>query len=111
MRLGSALLSASRPGLVLRQIAGLGPCLQPSRDNSAQPRKKPNSRTSLNHLALLYHTQGRCAKAEPRNPRTLAIREKVFGPEHRNTVTVRENYTVLLEIISAQNDKQAAAAD
>ena len=36
---------------------------------------------SLNNLAVLYQAQGHYAEAEPLYKRSLAIREKVLGPE------------------------------
>jgi len=38
--------------------------------------------TSLNNLAALYDSQGQYAQAEPLYKRSLAIREKAFGPDH-----------------------------
>ena len=38
--------------------------------------------TSLNNLAGLYHAQGKYGEAEPLYKRSLAIREKILGPEH-----------------------------
>jgi hypothetical protein len=52
--------------------------------------------TDFNNLALLYDNQGRHAEAEPLYTRALRIWEKVLGPEHPNTLTVRENYETLL---------------
>ena len=43
----------------------------------------PEVATNLNNLAELYRVQGRYAEAEPLNRRSLAIREKAFGPELR----------------------------
>ena len=42
----------------------------------------PSLATDLDNLARLYHAQGRHSEAEPIYQRALAIREKVFGPEH-----------------------------
>ena len=38
--------------------------------------------TSLNNLGELYRLQGRYVEADPLHKRSLAIREKVLGPEH-----------------------------
>ncbi len=38
--------------------------------------------TSLNNLAGLYDTQGKCEEAEPLFKRSLAIRENALGPDH-----------------------------
>ena len=37
---------------------------------------------SLNNLAMLLHTEGKYAEAEPLHRRALAMREKALGPEH-----------------------------
>jgi hypothetical protein len=37
---------------------------------------------SLNNLAGLYYAQGKYTQAEPLYKRSLAIREKAFGPDH-----------------------------
>ncbi len=42
----------------------------------------PDVATSLNGLALLYHTQGQYAQAEPLFKRALAIYENALGPDH-----------------------------
>ena len=41
----------------------------------------PDVAASLNNLAALYDAQGRYAEAEPLHQRSLAILEKVFGPQ------------------------------
>ena len=46
-------------------------------------------------MALLYREQGRYAEAEPLHKRALAIREKVFGGEHRNVATSLNNLALL----------------
>ncbi len=57
----------------------------------------------LNNLALLYHTQGRYAEAEPLYKRSLAIREKALGLDHPDVALSFENYAALL--------RQTARAD
>jgi tetratricopeptide (TPR) repeat protein len=42
-------------------------------------------------LALLYHTQGDYAKAEPLYNRSLVILEKALGPDHPNVAASLEN--------------------
>jgi hypothetical protein len=42
-------------------------------------------------LALLVDGQGKAAEAEHLYRRALAIHENVLGPEHPNTVLVRNN--------------------
>ena len=41
--------------------------------------------------ASLYHTQGRYPEAEPLYERSLAILEKVLGPEHPHVAAVINN--------------------
>ncbi|MDZ8029460.1 MAG: tetratricopeptide repeat protein [Nostoc sp. DedQUE11] len=51
----------------------------------------PDVATSLNNLAYLYDSQARYDQAEPLFLQALKIRQQVFGVNHPNTVTVREN--------------------
>ena len=53
--------------------------------------EQPDTAASLNNLAALYQAQGSYAQAEPLYKRALAIVEKVLGPEHLTTITVRGN--------------------
>ena len=55
----------------------------------------PDVATSLNNLAVLYHTQGQYAQAEPLYKRSLAIREKALGPDHPDVATSLNNLAVL----------------
>ena len=50
-----------------------------------------NTATSLNNLANLYYTQGKYDLAEPLYERALAIYEKALGPDHPDTIQIREN--------------------
>ena len=56
----------------------------------------PDLATRLNNLAILYNTQGKYEQVEPLYQRAIAIREKVFGPEHPFTIQVKENYAGFL---------------
>jgi tetratricopeptide (TPR) repeat protein len=47
------------------------------------------------NLALLYHTQGKYAQAEPLFRRSLATLTKALGPDHPNVATYLENYASL----------------
>jgi hypothetical protein len=42
-------------------------------------------------------------QAEPLYQRALAIREQVFGPNHPETVVIRENYASLKEKMNKEN--------
>jgi len=56
----------------------------------------PDVAASLSNLAILYHSQGDYAEAEPLYRRSLAIKEKALGPEHPDVAQILENYAVLL---------------
>ena len=47
--------------------------------------------TTLNNLALLYDNQAQYAVAEPLYKRSLAIREKAYGPDHPKVATTLNN--------------------
>jgi tetratricopeptide repeat protein len=49
----------------------------------------------LNNLAQLLQATNRLAEAEPLIRRALAIDEASYGPDHPNTVTVRDNLAAL----------------
>ena len=49
--------------------------------------RDPRLASSLNALGLVYDRQGRYAKVAPLYRRSLAIAEKVLGPEHPNVAT------------------------
>jgi tetratricopeptide (TPR) repeat protein len=65
---------------------------------------------SLNNLAALYHAQGQYAQATPLFQRALAIREKVLGPEHPDTVTVLGNYADLLRQTNSEAEAKKLEA-
>jgi tetratricopeptide (TPR) repeat protein len=52
---------------------------------------------------LLYKNQGKYEQAEPLYQRALAICERSLGPDHPTTVTIRENYASLKEIMNEEN--------
>ena len=52
---------------------------------------KIGEREWLNALGLVYDRQGRYAKVAPLYRRSLAIAEKVLGPEHPNVATSLNN--------------------
>jgi tetratricopeptide (TPR) repeat protein len=57
----------------------------------------------LNNLAALYDDQGKYEEAEPLYQRAQAIYERVLGPDHSSTVTIRENHDSLKEIMNKEN--------
>ena len=57
----------------------------------------PQTLTSLNNLAALYHTQGRYADAEPLDRRVLETSERVLGAEHPQTLTSLNNLAFLYD--------------
>ncbi|MET0218769.1 MAG: tetratricopeptide repeat protein, partial [Burkholderiales bacterium] len=59
----------------------------------------PAVATSLNNLAVLYHSHGLYAKAEPLYQQSLANRKKALGPEHPDVATSLNN---LAELYRAQ---------
>jgi Tfp pilus assembly protein PilF len=52
---------------------------------------------TINNLAILYANQGKYELAEPLYQRALATRERVLGPEHPDTIRVRNNYANFLQ--------------
>jgi tetratricopeptide (TPR) repeat protein len=57
----------------------------------------PNLAIPLNSLAELYRSQGKYNEAEPLYLEALTILEQSLEIDHPNTVTVRENYQLLLQ--------------
>jgi tetratricopeptide (TPR) repeat protein len=55
----------------------------------------PRFATSLNNLAALYQARGKYVEAEPLYKRSLAIREKVLGPDHPDVAASLNNLAVL----------------
>jgi nephrocystin-3 len=51
----------------------------------------PDTAICMNNLANLYYAKGDYDNAEPLYQQALEIFEKVFGVEHPNTVTIRDN--------------------
>lgn len=50
---------------------------------------------SLNNLAELYRAQSRYVEAEPLHKRSLAVREKVLGPEHPDVAQSLNNLALV----------------
>ncbi len=57
----------------------------------------PDTALSLNNLAMLYQDQGKYEQAEPLLQQALAMRQRVLGEEHPQSLTLAENYSYLLE--------------
>ncbi|MCI0491294.1 MAG: tetratricopeptide repeat protein [Blastocatellia bacterium] len=55
----------------------------------------PDTISFLNNLALIYHSVGNYAKAEPLYRRVLDVREKNLGPEHASLVSPLNNLSLL----------------
>jgi len=55
--------------------------------------------TSLNNLALLYHSQGRYTEGEPLLIQALAIWEQQLGVDHPHTITCRNNLQYLRDAL------------
>jgi tetratricopeptide (TPR) repeat protein len=55
----------------------------------------PAVASSLNNLALLYHSQGQYVAAESLYKQAMAIRERATGPEHPDVATNINNLAVL----------------
>jgi tetratricopeptide (TPR) repeat protein len=66
----------------------------------------PDVALSLNNLALVYHTQGRYAEAEPLFKQALMIGEKTLGLDHPTFVTFLNNYEGLLRQTSRQAEAE-----
>ena len=57
---------------------------------------------SLNILALVYCSQGATTKAEPLFLCALEILQKVLGPDHPETIDVRQNLERCREAIDSE---------
>ena len=55
----------------------------------------PRLANSLMRLAVVYHTQGRYAEAEPLYQRAVMIQEQMFGPDNPQIVELLEAYATL----------------
>ena len=63
--------------------------------------------TSLNNLALLYHTQGQYALAEPLYKRSLAISEKALGQNHPDVATSLKKMAALFRQTGREKGAEA----
>ncbi len=52
---------------------------------------------SMNNLALLYDSQGKYEAAEPLYVEAINIFETLLGNDHSLTITVRNNYYIMLD--------------
>ncbi len=55
----------------------------------------PRLAASLNSLAVIYQAQGKLSEAERLFQQTLAVDEKVLGPEHPDTATTLSNLAIV----------------
>jgi Tfp pilus assembly protein PilF len=60
------------------------------------PTDDPRVATTLLHLAILYHIQGKYAQAVPFYQHALMLREQTLGPNHPKVAEVLEPYAALL---------------
>ena len=60
----------------------------------------PDVAQSMNNLAALYRIQGKYEAAEPLYVDAIKILETVLGNEHPWTITVRNNYQIMLDEMS-----------
>ncbi len=51
----------------------------------------PDTLRALNHLAFLYHDQGRLAEGEALHEKVLSVRRRLLGDEHRDTLASMNN--------------------
>ncbi|MEL4894569.1 tetratricopeptide repeat protein [Crocosphaera sp. Alani8] len=56
----------------------------------------PDVAQSMNNLAKLYHSQGKYEVAKPLYEQAIKIFETVLGNSHPWTITVRNNYQIML---------------
>ena len=52
---------------------------------------------SFNNLALVLHNRGNYKAAEEMNPQVLDTRERVWGPEHPDTLVSFDNLVWMLK--------------
>lgn len=52
--------------------------------------------STLENLVMLYHKQGRYAKAEPLSRKSVNLCQKVFGGDHKKTLQAQKVYSNLL---------------
>ncbi|AOW99265.1 hypothetical protein BJP34_07155 [Moorena producens PAL-8-15-08-1] len=60
----------------------------------------PHVAETLNHLANLYRSMGRCDEAEPFCVQALEIAEQKLGLNHPKTVTYRDHLEKLRDILN-----------
>ena len=66
--------------------------LKPSKSDKAElGDRHPDTASSLNNLAMLYYTINRLPEAAATMSNVVSIFEDLLGPNHPNTITVRNN--------------------
>ncbi len=63
----------------------------------------PNVAISLSNIGKLYHLQKRYGEAESSFQRAIPILEQALGSEHPKTITARENYALLREVMAGES--------
>lgn len=76
-------------------------------DQASAGSNEPHVAAILENLALLYHTQGRSAEAEPLFKRALGIYEQSLGPTHAAVATVLEHYGACLRSLDRVSEAEA----
>jgi hypothetical protein len=67
----------------------------------------PEMATSIDHLAGLYHSQGRYSEAEAIYLQSLNIMEQQLGAEHPNVATILNNLSALYDVQGHYNEATA----
>jgi tetratricopeptide (TPR) repeat protein len=62
-------------------------------------------------LAQALRDDGRYEEAEPLFQRALALREKIFGPDHQLTAMVRREYAKLLRATGRDDEAEQLRAE
>src|SRR5271155_70410 len=59
-------------------------------------KEHPYTLTSMNNLATVMSSRGKCERAEEMHPEALRLRETVLGKEHPSTLTSMDNLALVL---------------